>query len=145
MDRPVRELHSWDGDRRPAPEMGGGHSRLRARQSPSDGILWDPEVRKAKQLEYLRLGEAARVRHAAGHLKPERQNQITLLRHATVSPRAARRSDERQREYGLPVVTDNVSSALETTTRRLRLALNVLWDGIQAESATLRGELLTLT
>jgi hypothetical protein len=31
--------------------------------------------------------------------------------------------------YGAPVNTDNVSSALETT-RRLRLALNVLWDDL---------------
>jgi hypothetical protein len=34
-----------------------------------------------------------------------------------------------QQGYGLHVDTDNVSSALETT-RRLRLALNVLWDDL---------------
>jgi hypothetical protein len=34
-----------------------------------------------------------------------------------------------QRKHGAPVNTDNVSSALETT-RRLRLALNVLWDDL---------------
>jgi hypothetical protein len=34
-----------------------------------------------------------------------------------------------QQRYGAPVNTDNVSSALETT-RRLRLALNVLWDDL---------------
>ena len=33
------------------------------------------------------------------------------------------------REYGVPVDTDEVSSALEST-RMLRLALNVLWDGL---------------
>jgi hypothetical protein len=34
-----------------------------------------------------------------------------------------------QRGYGAPVDTDDISSALEST-RLLRLALNVLWDGL---------------
>jgi hypothetical protein len=34
-----------------------------------------------------------------------------------------------QRGYGVPVDTDEISSALEST-RLLRLALNVLWDGL---------------
>jgi hypothetical protein len=35
----------------------------------------------------------------------------------------------RKSAYGVPVDTDEVSSALEST-RMLRLALNVLWDGL---------------
>jgi hypothetical protein len=34
--------------------------------------------------------------------------------------------------YGVPVDTDDVSSALEST-RLLRLALNVLWDGLPSD------------
>jgi hypothetical protein len=37
-----------------------------------------------------------------------------------------------ERGYGVPVDTDGVSSALEST-RRLRLALNILWDELPDE------------
>jgi hypothetical protein len=42
-------------------------------------------------------------------------------------------SDER--EYGVPVDTDDVSSALEST-RLLRLVLNVLWDELPNDMST---------
>jgi hypothetical protein len=37
--------------------------------------------------------------------------------------------------YGVPVDADDVSAALEST-RVLRLALNVLWDGLSPDAAT---------
>lgn len=67
----MRELHSWDGDRRPATDTGADTPIAHAHQSPNLEILRDREVRIAKHLEYQRIVKAAQVRDAAGQLTPE--------------------------------------------------------------------------
>ena len=109
----MRELHGWHSDRgRHARDAHtpADHPATRAHDSPKHAahdapklrILLDPEFRKAERLKYQQKVEVAEAEYAARHakpkandqartpeqLKPQNQNQNTLLPKPATSPPA---------------------------------------------------------
>lgn len=140
----MRELHSRDGDRPPAPDAGADNPVTRAREAPKHEVLRDSEARIAEHLKYRKTVEAAQARYAAeqqperakpGRERPETPDgfraEIDERWESAGSQESKLRKPERSRlpsnetaqlVVGFSVVASSVAEAVNTTSGR--------WDAV---------------